>query len=66
MKLEFGGNTLLLGSVRILEHRGGHWSVSMKSFASESSRTLSPLSCGCERHIGCARPFCRLCVMRSS
>ena len=24
----------------------------MKSFASESSRTLNPLSCGCERHIG--------------
>ena len=66
VKLEFAGNALYLGSVRILEHRGGHWSVSTKSFSSRSSRTLNPLSCGCERHIGCVQPFCMLCVMRSS
>ena len=42
MKIVFGGNALLLGSVRILEHRGGHWSDSMKSFSSKSSRTLNP------------------------
>ena len=66
VKLEFGENALKLGSVRILEHRVGHWSVSMKSFAWESSHTSNPLSCGCERHIGCVQPFCGLIVMRSS
>ena len=39
----------LLGSVRILEHRGGHCSSSMKSFSAKSSRTLNPLSCDCGR-----------------
>ena len=53
MKFVFGRDALLLGSVRILEHRGGHWSDSMKSFAAKSSRTLNPLSCDCVRHIGC-------------
>ena len=53
VKLEFGENALKLGSVRILEHRGGHWSDSMKSFASMSSSISNPLSCGCGRHIGC-------------
>ena len=52
-----GGDALLLGSVRILEHRGGHWSSSMKSFSAKSSRTLNPLSCDCGRHIGCGWPF---------
>ena len=33
-----GGDALLLGSVRVLEHRGGHWSSSMKSFSAKSSR----------------------------
>ena len=46
-----GGDAWLLGSVRILEHRGGHWSSSMKSFSAKSSRTLNPLSCDCGRHI---------------
>ena len=39
---------------RGLEHRGGHWSSSMKSFSARSSRTLNPLSCDCERHIDCS------------
>ena len=52
-----GGDAWLLGSVRILEHRGGHWSSSMKSFSAKSSRTLNPLSCVCERHIDCGWPF---------
>ena len=52
-----GGDALLLGSVRILEHRGGHWSSSMKSFSAKSSRTLNPLSCDCGRHSGCGWPF---------
>ena len=52
-----GGDALLLGSVRILEHRGGHWSSSMKSFSAKSSRNLNPLSCDCGRHIGCGWPF---------
>ena len=52
-----GGDAWLLGSVRILEHRGGHWSSSMKSFSAKSSRTLNPLSCDCERHIDCSWPF---------
>ena len=42
MKIEFGGNALKLGSVRILEHRGGHWSGLIKSFSGKSSRTLKP------------------------
>ena len=42
MKLVFGKDALLLGSVRILEHRGGHWSGSMKSFTAKSSLTLNP------------------------
>ena len=37
----------------ILEHRDGHWSDSMKSFAAKSSRTLNPLSRDCGRHVGC-------------
>ena len=41
------------GSVRILEHRGGHWSSSMKSFSAKSSRTLNPLSRDRGRHVGC-------------
>ena len=53
MKIVFGGNALYFGSVRILEHRGGHWSDSMKSFSAKSSRTLNPLSCDYERHVGC-------------
>ena len=48
-----GGDAWLLGSVRILEHRGGHWSNSMKSFSAKSN----PLSCGCGRHIDCGWPF---------
>ena len=52
-----GGDAWLLGSVRILEHRGGHWSNSMKSFSAKSSRTLNPLSCDCGRHIDCGWPF---------
>ena len=52
-----GGDAWLLGSVRILEHRGGHWSSSMKSFSAKSSRTLNPLSCDCGRHIDCSWPF---------
>ena len=53
MKLVFGRDALFLGSVRMLEHRGGHWSGSMKSFAAKSSRTLNPLRCDCVRHVGC-------------
>ena len=53
MKFVFGRDALLLGSVRILEHRGGHWSGSMKSFTAKSSRTLNPLSRDCKRHHGC-------------
>ena len=52
-----GGDAWLLGSVRILEHRGGHWSSSLKSFSAKSSRTLNPLSCDCGRHIDCGWPF---------
>ena len=52
-----GGDAWLLGSVRILEHRGGHWSSSMKSFSAKSSRTLNPLSCDCGRHIDCSWPL---------
>ena len=52
-----GGDAWLLGSVRILEHRGGHCSSSMKSFSAKSSRTLNPLSCDCGRHIDCGWPF---------
>ena len=52
-----GGDAWLLGSVRLLEHRGGHWSSSMKSFSAKSSRTLNPLSCDCGRHIDCSWPF---------
>ena len=37
----------------ILEHRGGHWSSSMKSLSAKSSRTLNPLSCDCGRHVDC-------------
>ena len=47
MEIVRGGDAWLLGSVRILEHRGGHWSSSMKSFSAKSSRTLNPLSCDC-------------------
>ena len=50
VKLEFGGNALLLGSIRTFEHRDGHWSDPMKSFASMSRRTSNIFSCG--RHIG--------------
>ena len=64
-KLGSGGNALEIGFVRILEHRGGHWSGLMKSFASVSSRTSNHLSCGYERHIVCVQPFCELSVMRS-
>ena len=39
VKIEFGGNALQLGSVRMLKHRDGHWSGSMKSFAAMPSRT---------------------------
>ena len=53
VKIVFGRDALQLGSVRILEHRGGHWSSSMKSFSAKSSRTLNPLSRGCGRHVGC-------------
>ena len=53
MEIVRGGDAWLLGSVRILEHRGGHWSSSMKSFSAKSSRTLNPLSCDCEWHIDC-------------
>ena len=53
MKLVFGRDAVFLGSVRMLEHRAGHWSDSMKSFAAKSSRTLNPLSCDCVRHVGC-------------
>ena len=53
MKIVFGGNALYFGSVRILEHRGGPWSDSMKSFSAKSSRTLNPLIRGCERHVDC-------------
>ena len=52
-----GGDAWFLGSVRILEHRGGHWSSSMKSFSAKSSRTLNPLSCDCGRHIDCGWSF---------
>ena len=44
----------LVTRICILEHRGGHWSSSMKSFSAKSSRTLNPLSCDCGRHVGCA------------
>ena len=44
-----------------LGHRGGHWSSSMKSFSARSSRTLNPLSCGCERHIDCSWSFSLEC-----
>ena len=54
MKLVFRRDALLLGSVRILEHRGVHWSGSMKSFTAKSSRTLNPLSRDCGRHVGCS------------
>ena len=54
MKVVFGRNALYFGSVRILEHRGGHWSDSMKSFSAKSSRTLSHLSRGFERNVDCA------------
>ena len=53
MRIVFGRVALELGSVRILEHRGGHWSISMKSFSAKSSRTLNPLSRDCGRHVGC-------------
>ena len=53
LKIVFGGNALYFGSVQILEHRGGHWSDLMKSFSAPSSRTLNPLSRGCERHVDC-------------
>ena len=53
MKLVFGRDALLLGSVRILEHRDGHWSGSMKSFTAKSCRTLNPMSRDCVRHVGC-------------
>ena len=43
VEIVHGGDAWLLGSVRILEHRGGHWSSSMKSFSAKSSRTLNPL-----------------------
>ena len=66
MKIVFGGIALYFGSVRILEHRGGHWSDPMKSFSAKSSRTLSPLIRGCERHVDCVQPFCRSSVMGSS
>ena len=56
-----GGDAWLLGSVRILEHRGGHWSSSMKSFSAKSSRTLNPLSCDCEWHIDCGWSFSLEC-----
>ena len=46
VKIVFGGNALYFGSVRILEHRGGHWSDSMKSFSAKTSRTLNPLGRG--------------------
>ena len=49
----FGANALYFGSVRILEHRRGHSSDSMKSFSAKSSRTLSPLTRECERHVDC-------------
>ena len=45
------------GDACILEHRGGHWSSSMKSFSAKSSRTLNLLSCDCGRHIDCGWPF---------
>ena len=57
VEIVLGGDAWLLGSVRILEHRGGHWSSSMKSFSAKSSRTLNPLSCDCGRHIDCSWPF---------
>ena len=43
MKIVFGGDALYFRSVRILEHRGGHWYDSMKCFSAKSSRTLNPL-----------------------
>ena len=57
MEIVRGGDAWLLESVRILEHRGGHWYSSMKSFSAKSSRTLNPLSCDCGRHIDCGLPF---------
>ena len=63
VKFVFGSDALQLGSARILEHRGGHWSGSMKSFAAKSIRTLNPLSRDCGRHVGCVfEPFfCSSC-----
>ena len=61
MEIVRGGDAWLLGSVRILEHRGGHWSSLMKSFSAKSSRTLNPLSCDCERHIDCSWSFSLEC-----
>ena len=53
VRIVFGRDALELGSVRILEHRDGHWSSSMKSFSAKSSRTLNTLSPDCGRHVGC-------------
>ena len=53
VRMVFGRDAFKLGFVRILEHRGGHWSNSMKSFSAKSSRTLNPLSRDCGRHVGC-------------
>ena len=53
VKIVCGRDALYIGSLRILEHRGGHWSSSMKSFSAKSSRTLNPLSRDCGRHVGC-------------
>ena len=53
VRIVFGRDALELGSVGILEHRGGHWASSMKSFSAKSSRTLNPLSRDCGRHVGC-------------
>ena len=63
MKLVFGRDALLLGSVRILEHRDGHWSDSMRSFAAKSSRTLNSLSRGCGRMsvVVDSHSFCSSC-----
>ena len=57
MEIVRGGDAWLLGSVRILEHRGGHWSSSMKSFSAKSSLTLNPLSCDCGRLIVVGHSF---------
>ena len=53
VRIVFGRNALELGSEGILEHRGGHWASSMKSFSAKSSRTLNRLSRDCGRHLGC-------------